>query len=186
VKRIPLTGGGCAIVDDQDFAALASRPWRLVKKQRRDGTIEFSVGRVSGLSMHQAIVGKPPAGMVIDHRNGNRLDNRRCNLRFATTRQNQWNKRKTTWPKVTSRFKGVYRKGHCWIASIKVNGSVLYIGGFDTEIAAAAAYDEVARLKFGEFACVNFPRPGERGAVSLAEHAFRIDSILGPSDVRAP
>ena len=59
------------------------------------------------LKMHHAILGKPPQGYVVDHINGNRLDNRRCNLRFVTHQQNAFNTRKHRVENGTSRFKGV-------------------------------------------------------------------------------
>ena len=99
-----------------------------------------------------------PDAEMIDHRDGNGLNNRHTNLRPATDSQNQANKRK---PKngVTPSFKGVFWHGRDmkWAARIRVNGKRKYLGYFHSEVEAARAYDAVALLHFGEFAKLNFP-----------------------------
>lgn len=105
----------------------------------------------------------------IDHHNGNKLDNRRQNLRPATHNQNMWN-RNLDWDN-TSGFKGVSfradkkRKGHStwWQARIVVNRRIHFLGYFSVPIEAAKAYDVAARKHFGRFARLNFPRRGEQG-----------------------
>ena len=111
----------------------------------------------------------------VDHRDGNTLDNRRENLRVATAAQNVRNARKKR-SATTSRYKGVFftrgRKGRSlskpWQAQIRRGGKNRYLGCFETAEAAALAYDTAARETFGEFACLNFPRDGERSALTPA------------------
>lgn len=98
--------------------------------------------------------------MMIDHKNGNGLDNRRSNLRFCTNAQNQHNQRKwgsRSGKPLSSRYKGVswHRRGH-WRAKIQAQGKRRYLGQFQSEEAAARAYDRAARELHGEFAVLNF------------------------------
>ena len=90
--------------------------------------------------------------MVIDHINGDGLDNRRENLREATRAQNMRNLRLRS--DNTSQYKGVRRLGdHIWQA--RVNGQT--VGYFDTALDASFAYDKAAVEQYGEFARLNHP-----------------------------
>jgi hypothetical protein len=107
--------------------------------------------------MHRLIL-NPPAGFVTDHINGNRLDNRRINLRIATHRQNCQNQR----PKgLHSQYIGVTKirqgKWERWMAQIRHDGIRIHLGYFTDEIEAARAYDQAALAHHGEFASLNFP-----------------------------
>lgn len=105
--------------------------------------------------MHRFIM-ECGANQQIDHANGNKLDNRRANLRFATTSQNSANvgKRKDS----RNRFKGIHFHRHSglWQAKIHFNGKRVTIGYFRSDEDAARAYDAKAREVFGEFARTNF------------------------------
>jgi hypothetical protein len=89
---------------------------------------------------------------AIDHQNLDRADNRICNLRLATYSQNSANSSKRA--NCSSRFKGVTRnrRGGNWLAGIRVNGQHVYLGTFEHEAEAAAAYMSAAVEAFGEFA----------------------------------
>jgi hypothetical protein len=155
VREIELTRGFVALVDDEDFGALSGQKWTA---SVRPGRI---YAQTRSVLMHRLILGNP-AGDV-DHRNGNGLDNRRANLRVASRSLNNANSRGRAG---TSRFKGVSwcRRDNRWQAGIQQNGQRKALGRFDTEVDAALAYDEAARSLFGEFARLNFPKPGERSA----------------------
>lgn len=84
--------------------------------------------------------------------NGNKLDNRIANLRWATPGQNAANMRR---PYGISRFKGVHPWQGRWRAMIRERGKTRHIGMYDTEEDAAIAYDERARIVFGQFAATN-------------------------------
>lgn len=90
-------------------------------------------------------------GQYIDHINGDRADNRKCNLRFASLAQNQFNRK--LGKDNTSGFKGVSMRGpNRWEAGIKKNRKTTYLGIFKTPEEAHLAYVKAAHEMFGEFA----------------------------------
>lgn len=103
-------------------------------------------------------------GMDVDHVNGDTLDCRRVNLRLATRSQNAANRHREI--RSFSRFRGVSpnHRGGKWRATITHQGRRMLLGSFDTEEAAAAAYNEAAVRMFGEFAAPN-PLPEREGRV---------------------
>jgi hypothetical protein len=154
-RKIPLTQGQYAIVDPEDYEELARHKWYAVRK---DGKFYAVRSRKNGnLKMHRVIIGALE-GEIVDHKNGNGLDNRKANVRFATAQQNGWNKRKQR-SNCSSKYKGVSweKKRNQWRARITFKGRVVHLGRFDTEEDAARACDAKARELFGEFAWLNFP-----------------------------
>ncbi len=91
-----------------------------------------------------------------DHINGNKLDNRRENLRVCTLAEN--NRNRTIYKNNKSGFKGVYwsRADKKWRAQIKINNRMIYLGIFDDLLEAALTYDEAAVRYHGKFAKINF------------------------------
>lgn len=163
---IPLTQGYVALVDESDAHRVNQLSWYLVRcgggllYARRD--IPRSDGGVSALMLHVFIAG----WRLVDHINGDGLDNRRSNLREADHWQNQQNRRKRS--DSGSRFKGLSwdsRRGGRWRVRINARGRRVEIGYFEDLDEAAMAYDEAAREHHGEFATLNFPRPGEQSAL---------------------
>ena len=163
MKQIPLTGGGHALVDDADYPVINTFKWYL----RTDGyaATKQIVPDVTVL-MHRLLINTPKPYHT-DHINGNKLDNRRENLRVATAMMNQANSRKHK--KKSSIYKGVTFRPQSgrWIAQIAPARKNIRIGTFDTEHQAAVAYDFWATFFWGEFAYTNFqpikkPLPSER------------------------
>lgn len=162
IAFVPLTQGAVAIIDAADVERIEQFTWSLNCSQTAVYASAALFRRC--VRLHRFLLDLPP-GRRVDHRNGNGLDCRRSNLRIATPKQNGANTRLSR--RNRSGFKGVYlRQGRAkWVAQIKHDGRSKHIGTFETPEAAALAYDRAARLAYGEFACVNFPLPGERGAV---------------------
>lgn len=152
-----LTKGFFTVIDIEDYSQVIDRNWHVVGRNK-DGMYAATWSYLSGLrgilKMHNLIL-PPPNGMVVDHKNCNSLDNRRCNLRLATQQQNQFNKRGKSHS--TSKFKGVSwrpSRGH-WRAMIFVDGKDVYLGSSRCEVKAAKLYNEAAKKHYGEFAWTN-------------------------------
>ena len=102
MKRISLTQGKFALVDDEDFDRLNQYNWHFDKYAMRGVSIPGSK-RTKHIRMAQEILN---TSEIVDHKNGKRLNNQKNNLRIATEIQNLQNRRKTK-SKVTSKYKGV-------------------------------------------------------------------------------
>lgn len=111
-------------------------------------------GRRKFIKMHRYIMGAPD-GVLVDHINGDTLDNRKCNLRLVNDSQNVYNSRKRKLGQ--SRFKGVAwcKLGNKWRAYICDNRKQIHLGLFADELDAARAYDAAAKARWGEYACPN-------------------------------
>lgn len=153
-KRIALTRGKFALVDDEDYEFLNQYKWycdpygyaaRMVRQNGR-----------RAVTLMQRYVLCPLPGVVLDHINGNRLDNRRCNLRMCQKADNNKNRR-VNKANTSSRYKGVtWREhAHAWKAYIKIDRKQIHLGYFKDEREAGKAYNEAAKQLFGEFACLN-------------------------------
>lgn len=159
MKTIPLTQGKVALLDDADFERLAQLKWFARRRQTSLGERWYALHTDNvtrrTLYLHREILGAP-AGVDVDHRNGDGLDNRRENLRLARRAQNARNQMKRAG---TSRFKGVSRNARSgrWYAAICANGVSRFIGSFSSEEEAARAYDKAAVETHREFARLNFP-----------------------------
>lgn len=148
-KEISLTKGFVAIVDDEDFEWLNNYTWAYCT----NGYTTTTVYRKKKVYMHRMIMGD---GNEIDHVNGNRLDNRRSNLRFCTHAENCRNS--SIRSDNTSGYVGVSfdKSRNKWEAYINLDGNRRHLGRFETPGEAAFAYDRAAKELHGEFAYLNF------------------------------
>lgn len=154
-KEILLTRGYFTTVDDEDFEAMNSLKWYASVKPRGRVVAERRIKDHRSISLHRLLMNPSPEN-VIDHINGNALDNRRCNLRECSKRQNAFNQRKHS--DNTSGYKGVSKiSSGKWRAEIGVSYKRIYIGCFETPELAAQAYDIRAQEMYGEYANLNFP-----------------------------
>jgi hypothetical protein len=144
-------------VDAKDYEWLGQWNWQM----RNGYAVRWKMRKL--VFMHREIM-QPPEGMIVDHKNLNRLDDTRDNLRVCTHVENARNRRKRRG--TSSRFRGVSynRRAKKWYAAIDFEGKPVYIGHFDDEVEVARAYDRKAVELFGEFARLNFPEewPEER------------------------
>lgn len=162
-RRIKLTRGLYAKVDPEDYPRLAKYKWYATSDKNRGGKVyaERSVWyrnkKKRNILMHREILfySRVKNKLLVDHINGDGLDNRKVNLRTATAQQNSWNSRGYG----KSKYKGIWqvRETGKWCARIKVNGKVRNLGRFGDEVEAAKAYDRAARKEHGGFAKLNFP-----------------------------
>jgi len=162
VKTIPLTKGMEAVVDDCDYEYLTQWKWYFVQPDGHKTGYAQRMQRVRGkrliVHMH-SLVGERSGleidGEQIDHIDRNGLNNRRINLRAATTGQNKANQGR--YHNNTSGYKGVYwelDRGK-WRAQVGIRGRRVHLGRFNDPRDAARAYNEAAMKHFGEFACLN-------------------------------
>lgn len=114
--------------------------------------------------MHREILGL--TGKIEgDHKDGDGTNNQRANLRAASSSQNKQAFRTPRAGK-SSKFRGVSRWGKGrWQAGIRIQSKPFHIGLFESEVAAAKAYDAEAVKRFGSFAKPNFPYLTNSGAV---------------------
>ncbi|MGA2679201.1 MAG: HNH endonuclease [Sedimentisphaerales bacterium] len=158
-RRIYLGEDKWTLLDVKDYYRLLIFKWIIYG----NGTNLYAVrhqliepNKTKTVYMHREIM-NPPAGLVVDHRNCDGLDNRKDNLRFATHAQNTRNRRKKK--NGSSQFLGVYfnKEKSTWDSQLRHNEKRIWVGRFKTEIDAARAYDAAARKYHGEFARLNFP-----------------------------
>jgi hypothetical protein len=163
-----LMTGEKVLVDQEDIKKLKLQYW----SRHRVKDYVYVRTRVPGENgkirevLIQRYLTDVDATLWVDHRNGDTLDNRRANLRICEPGDNKRNRRRSSAS--TTPFKGVTRLSRGWRATIRrksLGGKQQTSPIFQDAREAARWYDERAREEQGEFACVNFPRPGERCAL---------------------
>ena len=143
-----------AIVDDEDFEKVSSLNWHITngyavhtKHVKYDGGKQIQ----RPVYMHR-LIAKTPDGMDTDHKNCDKLDNRKENLRVCTRSQNIYNRK---FKKSISGLQGVRPSGKKWTARIKANGKEIHIGTYETIEEAIVVRDEAAKKYHGRFATLN-------------------------------
>ena len=173
MRKIPLSRGYVALIDNEDFERVSAYRWTAMVQGYKFVLRVYPItwtevnGKRVAFPLHRFILNFPD-GLCVDHIDGDTLDCRRQNLRLATREQNTQNCRKSEI-KRTSYFKGVYwrsgsNRSRRWVAAAKQSHKKNHhIGVFKEETDAALAYNLVAEREFGEFAWYNLPlSPAER------------------------
>jgi hypothetical protein len=145
MNQIKLTKNKVAQVSDEDYSKISKRRWQYHSKGYA----------ISGGDLMHRVIMEVKKGQYVDHVNGNKLDNRRENLRVCTLSQNNMNRK--GYNGKTSKYKGVSRHKQTgkWIACITVKKKQTYIGLFVTQEDAALAYNKKAKSLHGEYATLN-------------------------------
>ncbi len=140
--------GRFTLIDKRDLPKSSKHLWRIANH----GYVVTNVAVRKIIYLHRFIL---DVRGEVDHRNGDKLDNRRMMLRPATRNQQGANARKHRRLDASSKFKGVTKEGQRWCAQIKINYKRHRIGHFDSEVKAASAYNRAARKRWGVFARLN-------------------------------
>lgn len=154
MKTIELTQGKVAIVDDCDYERLvAMGSWYFhlgyaVRKERLPN------GKGHNVRMHRSILDAQD-GIHVDHINGDKLDNRRSNLRLCTHVENLRNQRVHRDSRSGIKGANWRRDRRKWQAKIMVDCRTIHLGYYSNPADASAAYDAAAIEHFGEFARLN-------------------------------
>lgn len=156
MKEIELNRGKIALVDDADYEWLSQYKWSTLQVRHLCyAQRSFKAGdKTKSITMHRFITDCPPK-MIIDHIDGNGLNNQRSNLRIVTRRQNQQNRHEnktSIYPGVNWNF-----KRNKWEAGIRINGKTKHLGYFDFELEAFKIYYDMV-LVLGE-EILDFPYP---------------------------
>lgn len=155
-REISLTRGKKALVDEEDYKFLSQWSWSAVPGNSGVWYAKRAVkASPKTIAMHREVILAGPCD-IVDHIDGNGLNNVRANLRFVTAAESAINTRKAVG-KFTSNFKGVSwdSRSKRWRVQIRIDGRKTSIGHFDCEIKAADAYN-LAAVKFhGNIAVLN-------------------------------
>lgn len=157
MKEIPLSNTeDKVLVDDEDWEFLISfAAWNLHKKGYPRCSKGIN-GKKKLIKLHDLVLQRmglvKDEGLYCDHKNGNKLDNQRANLRLATVSANNANRK---LPRNSSGYRGVYKNLDKWTAQIAINGKPKHLGRFTTPEEAAVAYNKAALEQYGEFAVLN-------------------------------
>jgi hypothetical protein len=155
MKKIPLTQGFFALVDDEDFERVNIYKWTLQKGKRNYAyRFDYSNRKRTKVFLHRFIMRTLPE-MSVDHIDGDGLNNQKANMRNCNQQQNCFNQRPRQ--NCSSKYKGVSwdKNTQKWSSYIHFNREKKNLGSFDSDIAAARAYDRAAMSVFGEFAQLN-------------------------------
>ena len=150
-----LSDGSVAVCDGCFYDKVKNHKWSI-----GDGYAYFTENKTTPrktIKLHNFLLEYNPSNnIIIDHINGNKLDNRLINLRFVSYKENVRNSKSKK--NSTSVYKGVSFDStrNKWIASIQYNGKTHHIGRFDDEEECAKAYDKECIKIYGKYAKLNF------------------------------
>lgn len=172
---IPIASGGYTRVDDDIADRLQGRTVGLYSRRYPSVTIDGKT-----VPVHRFVMA-PPAGLVVDHIDGDPLNNTRANLRVVTQTENVLNQRKSRAS--ASGYRGVYResRGHAWLLKINRHHKHLFFGhSWRSNHVAGLFMDGILGDVVGPFVATNFARSIPRGRVCrfIAETRGRIFTVV--------
>lgn len=150
---IPLTKGMFSVVDYEDYVEFIKRNWTTKESGGKKFYAVFRNGK-DILKMHRLITNCPD-GKMVDHINGDTLDNRRSNLRVCSSHENQCNQKLNS--RNASGYRGVFwdnGRGK-WCAKINCKGKQITAGYFESKENAATAFNFLSAKYHGEFGTYN-------------------------------
>ncbi len=184
-KTIELTNGGCCTVDAADYEELSRYRWSGSARPNGKTYVvryEYRAGTRDTIYLHRHILA-PAKAEIVDHIDGDPLNNSRSNLRITDRAGNARNRQKGKAFKsrpLSSPYKGVTWDRHAssWKAQITCSGMNHHLGRFKQPLEAARAYDRRAAELFGDFALPNFAVARPTGGPSTQD-AFAISTHQG-------
>ena len=152
-RWVPLTKGKFCLVDEEDYAWITETAhWCFSKLANSEGGYAVATIRQQRVYLHALLLDRD--GKEVDHRNRDSLDNRRANLRVATHAQNVANKiQPKRGASTQTRFIGVHPTKRPDRFVVLFGGK--YVGTYNSQEAAADAYDVMAAAARGEYAVLN-------------------------------
>lgn len=145
------------VIDDEDYERVIGLPKFYLSPY---GYVVFrpkgSRQNQSKEMLHRFLL-MAPKHLHVDHKNGDKLDNRKCNIRLCLRKENMRNMSPSRRRKHGFPFKGIESRGRTWGAVLRCDGIRFRSPPFSTPEEAARAYDELAQKHHGEFARLNFP-----------------------------
>ena len=159
MREIELTQGLKAQVDDDLYEELNRFKWCAHKLKLTFYATRTSPkinGKQRTIRMHHEVIGRPPKGLMSDHKDGNGLNNLKSNLRFVTNRQNSQNRKNI---QKTSKYPGVSwsKSNKKWYTHIMINRETKSLGHFTNEKEAFEIYrkavNELNERIIGEIPC---------------------------------
>jgi hypothetical protein len=168
--KIPLTRGKVAYVSEEDYERVSKYKWLCMGHGYAARSRRKDEGKKGIVYMHRFILGVEDG--EVDHVDGDRLDNRRENLRLVTHSQNLMNQKPQNGR--SSKYKGVYwdEANQSWKVQIKKKNDYRILCGFASEYMASRVYDILALDSFGEYA-----RPNHEDSKLLVEDNLIHDRI---------
>jgi hypothetical protein len=153
-KEIQLNKGTITIVDNDDYEYLNQWKWYLLKSHTNYYAIRSSRPDNKLIQLHRIVI-KAKQGEIVDHINGDKLDNRKVNLRICTHAQNNQNRKISKLNK--SGYNGVSWsiKNKRWVAQIACEKKKIHLGYYKDLIEAAKVFNQAAKKYHGEFAKLN-------------------------------
>ncbi len=165
--QIPVGKDGIfTLVDDEDFEFLSRFSWTTKRNPLRgQHRVQLSSHKIKGQtrSIHRIIMCVGDPKLVVDHIDGNTLNNCKNNLRVCTHKQNSWNRKPTKSQKYKGVVKATIRKKYkdktyifnCYRTNIIKDGKLVHCRAHKNEIDAAKDYNIQAIKYFGEYARLN-------------------------------